>query len=58
MASHGEKAQKLSGEAFSRIRGDHELFLEAYESKTASDSACFPGEVLFLALSSPGLITW
>ena len=33
MASYGEKAQKLTGEAFARICSDHELFLEAYESK-------------------------
>lgn len=33
MASAGERVQKLSAEAFSRLRNDHEQFLEAYESE-------------------------
>ena len=28
-----ERLQKISGEAFNRLRSDHEQFLEAYESK-------------------------
>ncbi|CAI8024671.1 Polycomb protein suz12-A [Geodia barretti] len=34
MASAGERVQKLSAEAFSRLRNDHEQFLEAYEKPT------------------------
>ena len=28
-----DKVQKLSGEAFNRLKSDHEQFLEAYESE-------------------------
>lgn len=44
MASYGEKAQKLTGEAFARICSDHELFLEAYESKSKT-LGCVPSEL-------------
>lgn len=33
MASGAERQQRLSGEAFQRLRNDHEQFLEAYESE-------------------------
>ena len=31
--SSNDKAYKLSLDAFSKLRNDHELFLDAYESK-------------------------
>ena len=33
MASGAERQQRLTGEAFQRLRNDHEQFLEAYESE-------------------------
>ena len=33
MATNGERSQKLSAEAFQKLRSDHEQFLEAYESE-------------------------
>ena len=38
MASAGERLQKLSVEAFTRLRNDHEQFLEAYESELSQFS--------------------
>ena len=35
-----DKVQKLSGEAFSRLKSDHEQFLEAYESEYNFTEAC------------------
>lgn len=33
MANGAERQQRLTGEAFQRLRNDHEQFLEAYESE-------------------------
>lgn len=35
MAKGMERVQRLTGEAFQRIRNDHEQFLEAYESESS-----------------------
>lgn len=35
-----DKVQKLSGEAFYKLKSDHEQFLEAYESKSTPLYMC------------------
>ena len=41
MALTGERVQKMSAEAFSRLKNDHEQFLEAYESKLSPFRGAF-----------------
>ena len=37
-ASTSERLHSISGEAFNRLRNDHEQFLGAYESKLSTES--------------------